>query len=95
MHLSPLATTPVQAYEKAGLDIFPASIITINTGEQASVPTDLVICPPDRTYASIASHSRITRETGIHIIAGIIDPDFQGNIHVLLLNHSTQPFTTS
>lgn len=95
-HLSPLASTPTRAYQHAaGLDIYPATVITINTGEQASVPTDIAISPPDGSYARIASRSGLARDQGIHVLAGVIDPDFRGNVHVLLLNLGTEQYTTS
>lgn len=47
--------------------------------------------PPDGTYVRIASCSGLDFKSNIHVIAGVIDPDYRGNITISLINQSNTP----
>jgi deoxyuridine 5'-triphosphate nucleotidohydrolase len=47
---------------------------------------------PPRVYGQIASHSSLALKNQVDIKAGVIDPDYQGEIKVILDNTSTEPF---
>ena len=52
------------------------------------VPTDVFIEPPKGTYAWITSF-----KNNIHVIGGVINPDYRGNIIIGLNNQSDKPLT--
>ena len=58
--------------------IFPYSTVKINT--------DLaIICPPN-TYCRIVDRSSLAYKKQLHVIGGVVDPDYRGNIQVVLHN---------
>ena len=50
--------------------------------------TDLALEHPHGCYGLIAPRSGLASLWGIDVGAGVIDPDFKGNVGVLLFNHS-------
>ena len=52
---------------------------------------DLAITPPEGYYAQLMSKSGRTVLYELEVKAGVIDPDFTGNIGVVLKNNSDQP----
>ena len=50
--------------------------------------TDLALELPHGCYGRIAPRSGLASLWGIDVGAGVIDPDFKGNVGVLLFNHS-------
>ena len=52
---------------------------------------DLAIAPPEGYYAQLMSKSGLTVLYQLEVKAGVIDPDFTGNIGVVLKNNSDQP----
>ena len=59
----------------------------IPPGEQTCIPTDLILVPSDGYYIQIASKSGLVVKHQITVEAGEIDPDYRGNIVVVLRNH--------
>ena len=51
---------------------------------------DLAITPPEGYYAQLMSKSGLTVLYELEVKAGVIDPDFTGNIGVVLKNNSDQ-----
>ena len=47
--------------------------------------------PPEGYYAQLMSKSGLTILYELEVKAGVIDPDFTGNIGVVLKNNSDQP----
>ena len=52
---------------------------------------DLTITPPEGYYAQLMSKSGLTVLYELEVKAGVINPDFTGNIGVVLKNNSDQP----
>ena len=44
------------------------------------------------TYGQIVSRAELALKNGVYAIAGAIDPDFRGNVGVLLLNSGNEPY---
>ena len=63
----------------------------IQPKEQKTVFIDLAITPPEGYYALLMSKSGLTLLYELEVKAGVIDPDFTGNIGVVLKNNSDQP----
>ena len=56
------------------------------------IPTGLKIKVPYGHYGHLCSKSGLAMRHSIHVRAGIVDPDYTGEIKVLLLNLGTEPF---
>lgn len=90
--LSEHATAPRQhSKSAAGYDLSAAYNMVISAGTRAAIPTCLKLEFPDGTYGRIAPRSSLSLE-GIDISAGVIDPDYEGNIHVVLVNNSKSDY---
>ena len=47
---------------------------------------------PEGTYGRIASRSSLSVLHKVEVVAGVIDPDYRGEIFVNLFNHSKKDF---
>lgn len=80
----------------AGLDLracFAAAEISIGIGERLSIPTGIIIAPSMNNIAGfLYSRSGLGAIQGLTVAqgVGIIDPDYRGEIKVVLLNTSGQ-----
>ena len=89
--------TPAYATEKsAGMDL-KANIsepITLGSLERVLVPTGLFIALPDGTEAQVRPRSGLAAKHGITVLnsPGTIDADYRGEIKVILVNLSKEPF---
>ena len=54
--------------------------------------TDIAISLPAGTYGRVAPRSGLAALHGISVDAGVIDPDYTGNIGAVLVNRSKKPF---
>ena len=89
--------TPAYATEKsAGMDL-KADIetpITLGPLVRALVPTGLYIALPDGTEAQVRPRSGLAAKYGISVLnaPGTIDADYRGEVKVILVNLSNEPF---
>ena len=74
-----------------GYDLFTPVDFLIQPNEQKTVFIDLAVMPPEGYYAQLMSKSGLTVLYELEVKAGVIDPDFTGNIGVVLKNNSDQP----
>ena len=74
-----------------GYDLYTPIDFQIQPKEQKTVFTDLAITPPEGYYAQLMSKSGLTVLYELEVKAGVIDPDFTGNIGVVLKNSSDRP----
>jgi dUTP pyrophosphatase len=80
--------TPARASkESVGLDIYANSNHTVFPNQGQLINTGLMVKPPEGTYIRIAPCSGLSLKYNYNVLAGIIDPDFTGQIQVLLFNH--------
>ena len=75
-----------------GYDISATQGCVILPGLRAVVPTGLRIELPPDTYGRVAPRSGLTVTHGITVGAGVIDPDYRGEVRVVLFNHGKEPF---
>lgn len=75
----------------AGADLCCIEAFTLQPGERRLVPTGLAIEIPPGCYGRIAPRSGLAVKHGIDTLAGVIDPDFRGELQVLLINLGQQP----
>ena len=74
-----------------GYDLYIPTDFQIQPKEQKTVFTDLAITPPEGYYAQLMSKSGLIVLCELEVKAGVIDPDFTGNIGVVLKDNSDQP----
>ena len=90
--LSEKAISPHQAIPgSVGYDLFTPVDLLIQPNKQKTVFLDLAVTPPEGYYAQLMSKSGLTVLYKLEVKAGVIDPDFTGNIGVVLKNNSDQP----
>lgn len=68
--------------------------ITLGPLERALVPTGLYIALPDGTEAQVRPRSGLAAKYGISVLnaPGTIDADYRGEVKVILVNLSNEPF---
>lgn len=92
IHL-PVYMTP----HAAGLDLHAAvdKKVILNPGERALIPTGIAISLPDGYEAQIRPRSGLAIKHGITLVntPGTIDPDYRGEISIIVINHGSEPFT--
>ena len=87
--LSDKAKAPKRATPGSiGLDLFTPTDIFIPAKQQVLIPTDLILVPTQGYYIHIASKSGLAFKYGLTMEGGVIDPDYRGNVGVLLRNNS-------
>lgn len=79
----PTRNTP----NSAGLNLFSNIEITIPSLSRVRIPTGVVMSIPDCHYGKIMDSS-LTWINGLHVLQGVIDSDFRGEISVVLFNTS-------
>jgi dUTP pyrophosphatase len=83
----------------AGYDIFSDNIhnIVLRPMARAVIPTGFAISLPPGTHADIRSRSGLAMKHGVCVLnsPGTIDPDYRGEIGVILINLSDQDFVIS
>ena len=87
--LSENAKTPHRSTPRsAGLDLFSAESTVVFSRSQVVIKTDISIALPIGTYGRIASRSGLALKHGISVLGGVVDPDYNGNLKVILNNNS-------
>ena len=75
-----------------GLDLYSCEHILLPAGERALVRTGIAVKTPQGTYGRIAPRSGLAVKYGIDVGAGVIDPDYTGEIGVVLFNLGANEF---
>lgn len=80
----------------AGMDLY-AEIqedIILYPGERTLIPTGIALELPDGYEVQIRPRSGLALRHGITLVnsPGTIDPDYRGEIAIILINHGTEPF---
>lgn len=87
---------PTKSYEgSVGYDIFSNEVITIPPGKRSLVSTGFSIDMKDSDLKNI--YFRVAPRSGLSVIgldigAGVIDPDYTGEIKVLIINNSEEEY---
>lgn len=81
----------------AGMDLraFLSGPVVLAPGAYAMIPTGLHIELPAGYEAQVRPRSGLAAKNGVTVLnaPGTIDADYRGEIRVILINHSSQPFT--
>jgi dUTP pyrophosphatase len=95
------AGLPLPAYQStdaAGLDLMAAvpadAPVVIAPGARAQIPTGISIALPRGTEGQVRPRSGLAARHGISVLntPGTIDPDYRGEIHVILVNFGGESF---
>jgi dUTP pyrophosphatase len=76
----------------AGSDLYSVLDYVIEPKSRCLISTGLKMKFPQDVYARIAPRSGLALKNGIDVMAGVIDPDYTGEIKVLLYNSSNINF---
>jgi dUTP pyrophosphatase len=81
----------------AGMDLYadvPESLPLL-PGERTLIPTGIAIELPDGFEAQIRPRSGLALRHGITLVnsPGTIDPDYRGEIGIIIINHGNEPFS--
>ena len=92
--LVPQATLPARSTPGAvGYDLFSIDNYVVLPGRRVVVSTGISVELPPGTYGRIAPRSGLAVKHGLDTLAGVVDPDYQGEIKVVLQNLDMQnPF---
>ena len=92
--MSSEAVTPTRATEKSvGLDFYSPADYIIPPHSQLLIPTQIKLRIPLGHYGRPASKSGLAILHHLHVGAGVIDPDYTGEIKVLLTNTAPHAHT--
>ena len=90
---------PLPAYQSqdaVGMDLHAAvpADVTIEPGAVAAVPCGFAMALPSGYEAQVRPRSGLAAKHGISLVntPGTIDPDYRGEVKVLLINHGKEPF---
>ncbi len=67
-------------------------VIVIEPHSRALVKTGLAVAVPEGCYGRIAPRSGLSYKKSIDVGAGVVDEDYRGELGVILINNSDQPF---
>ena len=92
--LRPDAITPSKATPGSiGLDLYSVEPYIVLPGQRVVVSTGLRVQLPEGVYGRIAPRSGLAVKHGLDVGAGVVDPDYTGELRVVLFNHdSHNPF---
>lgn len=89
--LHPDAQLPTRGTpHSAGFDLYCVENYTIPPGAHCAIPTGIAVKMPFGFYGRVAPRSGLAIKYGINVHAGVIDPDYTGEIKVALINHGNK-----
>ena len=85
------ACMPTCATSKSvGLDLYSPTNVLIPAHDKLLIDMGIAFQIPMGYYGRIASRSDLVIHHHIHVGAGVVDPDYTGSVHVLLMNLGSQ-----
>jgi dUTP pyrophosphatase len=91
--LSDDSTLPTRGSDGAvGYDLYSNMECVIRPSERGLVSTGIAIVLPSGVYGRVAPRSGLAVKYGIQVGAGVIDPDYTGEVKVILFNHGDKDF---
>jgi dUTP pyrophosphatase len=70
----------------AGYDLYSTDNYVVFPGHRVVVSTGISVQLPSGTYGRIAPRSGLAVKHGLDTLAGVIDPDYAGEVKVVLVN---------
>ena len=94
--LHPDAHAPARTRQgDAGYDLRTVEPFTLAPGERRMIPTGIAIALPPGLAGLVLPRSGLAARHGIGVVngPGLIDPNYRGEVNVILVNHGDEPFT--
>lgn len=79
----------------AGYDLYTTETYELKVGERHAFKTDISMAIPIGIYGRIAPRSGHALKKGIDVMAGVDDPDYRGEVKVILINLGQEPFNVT
>lgn len=96
MRLSPQAILPQRCSEHAaGYDLAAPCEYSVPPRGRETIMLDLGMAIPAGYYGRIAPRSSLASKHHIDVGGGVIDPDYRGNVGVILFNHGDTAFVVA
>jgi len=89
--LNAKSKTPIRAHSTdAGIDFYSTTNETIPPGGRRSIPTGIACAVPEGWSLILKDKSGLALNNGLHVMAGIIDSDYRGEVCVVIVNLSQE-----
>ena len=91
--LAPDAIIPTRGSAGAvGYDLYSADDVVVPPTHRTLISTGIAIVLPVGVYGRVAPRSGLAVKNGIQVGAGVVDPDYTGEVKVVLFNHGHMDF---
>ena len=91
--LTPNAIIPTRGSGGAvGYDLYSTDSVVVPPTHRALVGTGIAMVLPNGVYGRVAPRSGLAVKHGIQVGAGVVDPDYTGEVKVVLFNHGHADF---
>lgn len=96
--LSDDAQLPTRGSEHAvGYDLYASEKTQVKFSDSGIqnwclVKTGLAVAIPAGHYGRVAPRSGLAKNDGLDVLAGVVDPDYRGELGVILINHNHHTF---
>lgn len=87
----PHRATPGSIGYDVHADLRTSDYVRLAAGERLLISLGFSMQPPDGCYGRLAPRSGLAYKKGIDIMAGVIDPDYRGIVHALVINLGHNP----
>lgn len=92
--IDPWVIVPTRASRgDAGYDLYSShtGIVTLEPGQRQLFPTGIALAIPEGYVGLVKPRSGLALWKGIHVLGGVIDSGYRGDVGVILLNTSNEP----
>jgi dUTP pyrophosphatase len=91
--LTPDAIVPTRGSAHAvGYDLYSTDEVVVPPTHRVLIGTGIATVLPVGVYGRVAPRSGLAVKCGIQVGAGVIDPDYTGEVKVVLFNHGDKDF---
>lgn len=100
-HAADLPAPDYATKDAAGMDLAAAvprqAPVTIEPGSRVAIPTGIALAIPQGFEGQVRPRSGLALKHGVSVLnaPGTIDPDYRGEVQVILVNHGSAPFTVT
>lgn len=75
-----------------GYDLYSAESYVVQPGDRCVISTGISVNIPDGFYGMLAAKTGILIKHGVEVGSGIIEPGYDGELKVVLINHDRRAF---
>ncbi len=95
LKIQKIADVPLPKYAHpgdAGMDLYSAEDLVLKPGERKVVKTGICVAIPEGHVGLVWDRSGLAAKNSLHVLAGVIDSGYRGEIGVVLINLSDEKF---